>query len=87
MTNKERLELMSEIADRAIGLAMSCNVKIEKIDMMLDLEFADKCCPLKLAELASAPVADFSHDVFGIRRHLNRQTKQLEDCFLPRFAA
>lgn len=43
-------------------------------------------CPLKLAELLNAPDFDFTHDVFGITRHINRQTGQLEDSFLPRYA-
>lgn len=44
-------------------------------------------CPLKLPELLEASDEDFSHDIFGIRRHINRETGELEDCFLPRFAA
>jgi len=43
-------------------------------------------CPLKLQELLEADDFNFSHDIFGIRRHLNRETGQLENCFLPRFA-
>jgi len=43
-------------------------------------------CPLKLQELLEAPEFDFVHDVVGIRRHINRQTGQLEDFFLPRYA-
>ena len=29
---------------------------------------------------------NFDHDIGGIRRHFNRETKKLEDCFLPRCA-
>lgn len=87
MTSKERFEVISDIADRAIGFAKTQGITIEKIDMFMDIDFADKDCPIKLQELASAPIGDFAHDVFGIRRHLNRETKKLEDCFLPRYAA
>ena len=44
-------------------------------------------CPLKLASLLAADDFNFSHDVFGIRRHLNRKTGELCGCFVPRFAA
>lgn len=43
-------------------------------------------CPLKLGELETAPDFDFGHDLCGIRRHLNRETGELMDCFLPRYA-
>lgn len=43
--------------------------------------------PLRLAEFANADNFNFGHDVAGILGHLNRQTGELEDCFLPRFAA
>jgi hypothetical protein len=44
-------------------------------------------CPLRLQELLDADNFNFAHDVLGINRHMNRDTGQLEDCFLPRFAA
>jgi hypothetical protein len=43
-------------------------------------------CPLRLDELAAADDFNFTHDVAGIRRSLDRSTGQLGDCFMPRFA-
>lgn len=43
-------------------------------------------CPLDLQRLLEAPLSDFGHDIYGIRRHINRETGQIEGCFLPRFA-
>jgi hypothetical protein len=43
-------------------------------------------CPLRLAELLAAEDLDFAHDVFGIRRHIDRKTGKLGDGFVPRFA-
>ena len=40
----------------------------------------------ELEELLHADGFDFTHDVWGIRRHINRKTGQLEDCFTPRYA-
>lgn len=85
---KTEIEIISEIARRAISMTAGTDIDYPMQDAMMDIE-ACHCngCPLKLRELAGAPSADFSHDVFGIRRHLNRETGQLENCFLPRFAA
>jgi hypothetical protein len=42
-------------------------------------------CPLRLKELLEARDLDFSHDMGGIARHLDRRTGKLTNCFLPRF--
>jgi hypothetical protein len=31
--------------------------------------------------------ANFTHDVFGIRKYLNRETGELTMCFVPRYTA
>lgn len=41
-------------------------------------------CPMDFAALLAAPDFDFIHDIAGIRRHINRETGQLENCFMPR---
>ena len=43
-------------------------------------------CPLRLDQLLNARDGDFAHDIFGIRRFLDRQTGQLKGSFLPRFS-
>lgn len=65
----------------------AAGVDIPLINWLMDLE-AVHCngCPLDFERLLSFPDADFGHDVFGIRRHLNRSTGKLEDYFLPRCA-
>jgi hypothetical protein len=40
---------------------------------------------LDLKGLLSAPDEQFSHDIFGIHRHLDRSTGRLKDFFVPRF--
>ena len=44
-------------------------------------------CPLQLSELLTADSFDFTHDIYGIRRHIDRTTGELQDCFVPRYAA
>ena len=41
--------------------------------------------PLRLEELLATDDFNFSHDIFGIARHINRATGKLENHFLPRF--
>lgn len=42
--------------------------------------------PLKLAELLATDDFNFTHDVFGITRHIDRETGKLGGCFVPRFS-
>lgn len=42
--------------------------------------------PLRLHALLAADDFNFAHDVFGIHRHMNRDTGELGDCFVPRFS-
>lgn len=83
---REQIRTIAKIAARACTLAAAHGVKYEHIDAMMDVEAAHAVCALDLDALLAADDGNFRHDVFGIRRHLNRQTKQIEDCFLPRFA-
>ena len=43
--------------------------------------------PLRLADMAEASARDVAHDVFGIRRYIDRETGKLTDFFTPRFSA
>jgi hypothetical protein len=83
MTPKERFQLISAIADRALGMEPHFR---EKFALVMDLDYADQDCPLDLFALLQADEANFAHDVFGIYRHLDRKTKKLTDCFTPRYA-
>lgn len=59
-----------------------------KLHLLMDLTAVHaNGCPLRLGALLEAHPFDFAHDIGGIRRHLNRETGQLEDHFLPRYAA
>ena len=77
-------ELMWKIIERAWP-EMKRNYKT-KLDLMMDIDTANEDCPLKLEELLKADDMNFYHDIIGIGNNLNRQTKKLENCFLPRYA-
>ena len=83
--SRTEARLLSKIAKRAVEKATELNMPIEFSDMEMDLT-ACHCNgnPLDLEKLLSAPDGDFGHDVFGIRRHLDRSTGELTQCFVPR---
>lgn len=77
-----------DVVNRATAVASEYGINYPMTEILMDLTAVHaNGCPLKLADLAASPKFDFVHDVFGIRRHINRTTGQLEDCFVPRFAA
>lgn len=79
--------LISKIANRGIALASKVGgPDLDKVEVDMDLTAAHLSCPLQLDELLRAKDSDFGHDFFGIRRHINRRTGELEGCFLPRYA-
>jgi len=43
-------------------------------------------CPLDLETLRKAKKSDLMHDVAGIHSHIDHDTGELRDCFVPRCA-
>ena len=81
------LDIIQKIADRAVKL----NPELDHTEVMMDITATHcKGCALQLQSMADPKVMDdfnFLHDIYGIAAHLNRETGQLERCFLPRAAA
>ena len=85
---KEEARTIAAIARRAVQVAAENGWQYPFMDADMDLTAChSNGCPLKLSELLAADSFNFAHDVFGIRRHINRETGRLENCFSPRFAA
>ena len=86
--SRTEARLISKITGRAIELAERHSIDVEFLDLEMDLT-ACHCngCQLQLEELLAADDDDFGHDVFGIRRYIDRDTGELTRCFLPRYAA
>ena len=85
--SRNEVVTIMEIADRAVSIAQSRQIDYSKQDAMMDIE-ATHCngTPLRLNDLAAADDLNFCHDVFGIRKHINRDTGKLENHFFPRFS-
>lgn len=77
-------ELVSEIVKRARMLHPMLR-SMQSLSMDITACHLNGC-PIDLSELLTAENLDFSHDVLGIVRHMDRSTGQLTECFVPRFA-
>jgi hypothetical protein len=82
-TTFEEMLLISRITKQACTLDPTLNA----LSVQMDLEACHTCgCPLDLQRPLAADQANLMHDIGGIRRHINRDTGMLQDCFVPRFA-
>ena len=83
MTKDEMLTI-AEIAKRADekGLLM-----FDRMSLIMDIQAAHEQFKLKLDKLLEADDYNFSHDIVGIQQNINRKTKEIENCFLPRYAS
>ena len=85
---KDEARIISKIAARAVSLALAHDITYEFMDADMDITATHaNGCPLRLDDLLAADEFNFGHDVFGIRRHFDRETGKLTRCFLPRFHA
>jgi hypothetical protein len=85
---RQDFEIINKIAHRAMGLTIARrNDPFTLMDIQMDIE-AVHCNgnPLKLYGLLEADDFNFTHDVLGIRKNLNRDTGKLENHFSPRFS-
>lgn len=87
---KQDAALIEKIADRAKTLYVKLLPHDEDLDMLSLLMDITAChlngMPLRLEELLTTDDGNFGHDVFGIRRFINRKTGRMTDHFVPRFA-
>lgn len=78
-------QLIARLADRAARMYGLSVEKRQVIEMDVTATHANGCL-LDLQKLLDADDFNFSHDVAGIYRHLDRETGALTWCFLPRCA-
>jgi hypothetical protein len=82
---KEEYATIGLIAERAHELAASAGFDYPTMDAEMDVTATHaNGCPLDLGRLLAFDDANFGHDVFGIRRFIDRSTGELTHCFLPR---
>jgi len=74
------------IARRAHSLLLSSGVDAVLKDIEMDISAAHLASPLDLSRLQTADEFNFAHDICGIHRHIDRETGELQDHFVPRCA-
>jgi hypothetical protein len=80
-------QFITQIAARAVRMATKLGVTYDLRSWSMDVTAVHcNAVPLDLPKLLQAGEFDFAHDLLGIRRHLDRETGQLRECFLPRCA-
>jgi hypothetical protein len=85
MMNTERYGKYIAIAERAEKEGLYSG---ERINLLMDIESADKKFNLRLDELLNADKFNFEHDLFGIMDNIVRESFPATDfgLFVPRFA-
>lgn len=81
---KETHQILMKIAKRASEMDL---LAFDRISLKMDLELAEKTFNLRLSELLIADDMNFSHDIVGIQNNINRETKEFENFFLPRYSS
>lgn len=73
--------------NRIAKMAKTLDGSLDLLRVQMDLEACHTHgCPLDLERMANGQKGDLMHDVSGIAAHLDRETGELLDCFVPRFA-
>ena len=80
---KKEFETIVKICERAEQLDIAPK---ERMTLIMDLENTHNSVGLNLEGLLAADDLNFAHDVVGIQNHINRETKELEDFFVPRYS-
>lgn len=85
MTDKRDFLLIAEIAERGLKLSFNNGLTpVKKLDLMMDLEYANDETPIDFEKLLAFDDGNFAHDIIGIYENFNRETLQMDNCFSPR---
>lgn len=83
----DEAKMIRDIAVRGVNLAKELGYTRDLLTMVTDITLCHlNGNPLDLVGLLEAENGDFGHDVFGIQRHIDRETGELLDCFCPRLS-
>ena len=77
--NREDTLTISEICKRAVALR-----PVDLMTLNMDVSAAHINEPLNLERLKGFDDFNLLHDVYGIMQHVDRNTGELQNCFVPR---
>lgn len=79
--------IIQKIVQRGLALDVAHGARHDKMGATMDITATHASgCALRLQDMLDADDFNFGHDWWGIRRHIDRTTGQMTDCFWPRFA-
>lgn len=81
---KEELLDMFQIAERADNMGI---MFLDRISLKMGLDIAHQAFNLRLKDLLNADDFNFTHDIVGIQKHIDRENKRMVDGFLPRYSS
>ena len=82
------LEKTMRVADRFMAVTTQDLPQDLAVDIAIRLAYCHMDTPLDLdAMLDTDDLFSFKHDVVGIYNHFDIASKQMKDCFSPRFTA
>lgn len=80
----EEVKKISKIAKKAVEF----NSELDHLDTQMDLTACHlNGTPLDLDKMLTADEFNLMHDIYGINRHLSRETGKITRGFLPRYSA
>lgn len=83
MFDKSRFMTYVKLAQRAEEMGI---YKGERINLLMDIENADKAFNLRLGDLLNADDENFVHDIVGIVNNIDRSNPTDFNFFVPRYA-
>ena len=87
VTTPEIEDALLSIVPRVEAIARRAGFPFDAMGLRMDLlAVHNGGCPLDFERLAAADDGNLGHDVFGIVRHIDRETGALGGCFVPRHA-
>jgi hypothetical protein len=80
------MALIRAIASRAVTEYSNFNVRIDRLDTLMDVMCVHFSVQrLRLADLLAADTGNFMHDITKINRHLDRENTVFLEGFSPRY--
>lgn len=80
MNKKQSLQIIAKIIERADNMGV---LMFDRLSLLMDLEYVSINSNLNLSDLLNANNFNFTHDISGIQNNMNRQTKTMENSFVP----
>lgn len=79
--NKEIFEVLTRIINRADDMNL---LQFDRQAILMDFKIAIDCLDLDLYKLLKFDDNNFTHDIIGIQKYVNRKEMTFNDMFLPR---